>query len=63
MYYVEVYYLSKMNFTGRKMQHYEEKEAEVNYLRTIGKLTAEKKTGLVCLRSDDHDLIKSELLK
>jgi hypothetical protein len=51
-----------MNFAGRKMQHYEVNEAEVNYLRTIGKLTSEKKTALVCLRSEDHDLIKSELI-
>lgn len=63
MNYVEVYYLNKMTVGGRKWKHYEEKEAEIMYMRTIGKLQSEKKAALICLRTDEHDLIKCELIK
>lgn len=63
MCYIEVYYLSKMNYQNRKVGYYDEKEAEIIYMRTIGKLQLEKKQAMVCLRTYEHDLIKSELLK
>ena len=61
--YIEVYYLSKMNYTARKVQTYSENEIDVMYSRAIGKLISDKKQALVCIRNDEHDLIKSELLK
>lgn len=52
-----------MRVTNRKSQEYDEKEIETTYRRTIGKLTQEKKCALVCHRNEEHELIKSELLK
>lgn len=63
MQYVEVFYLNKMQVVTRKSQEYDEKEIETTYRRTIGKLTQEKKSALVCHRNEAHELIKSELLK
>ena len=61
--YVEVYYLTKTRCTGRKLQHYERAEAEGIYMRTIGKMTENKTECMVTLREDNHELVKSELIK
>jgi len=57
--YVEVIYLVKGFFNGRKFVHYPEKEAEQMYLRTVNKMTQDKVSSLICLRKEDHSLIKS----
>lgn len=63
MHYVEVFYLTKMVVTNRKFQEYEEKEAQVMFRRTIGKLKSENKSALICVRDEEHVLLNSELIK
>lgn len=57
--YVEVVYLVKGFFNGRKFIHYPEKEAEVMYQRTVNKMVQDKIDCLVTLRTEDHGLLKS----
>jgi hypothetical protein len=61
--YVEVVYLKGGLPQSRKLQSYTEEEAARMYMRTINKFTTEKTKALICLRTEEHDLIKSELLK
>lgn len=61
--YVEVVYLKGGLPILRKFQGYTEAEASIMYMRTINKFTSEKTKALVCLRTMEHDLIKSEVLK
>lgn len=61
--YVEVVYLSRMQYQKRKYIQYKDfPEADGVYQVTIKKLTKEKKNALVCLRGE-AGLIKSELIK
>jgi len=46
-----------------KFQHYPEEESERVYLRTINKFKAENKSVMVNLRTETHQLLKSELLR
>lgn len=63
MHYIEVCYFEKGRYASRKLQHYSEEEAMVIYQRTINKLKEDKKTALICLREENHNLIRSEWLK
>lgn len=59
---IEVIYLKNNVYQVRKWAEYEKKEAEVNFFRTIGKLTQERKDALICLRDDEGNMIKNERL-
>jgi len=63
MQYIEVFYLDKMKNTSRRFKEYEKDEVEIAFKRTIGKLTMEKQNALIVIRDENHQLIKSELLK
>ena len=58
--YVEVVYLKNGAFESRKFAHYPEDEAAKMYARTINKLTQENRPSLVQLRTESHQLIKSD---
>ena len=58
--YIEVYYIQNKHPYSRKWQHYPDDEIEKRYEQTIGKMVATKTDALVCLRKDDHELIKSK---
>lgn len=60
LHYVDVIYLSKGKYDGRKHAHYPEQEAVIMFQRTINKFKEEKKEALICLREENHSLIKSE---
>lgn len=63
MHYVDVVYLNdKGQYGSSKQVHYTEKEAAEMYLRTINKLKQEKKSALIQLRDEQHQLIKCERL-
>lgn len=63
IHYVEVVYLSRMQYQKRKFIQYKDlEEADKVYKATIKKLTNEKKNALICLRGE-QGVIKSELLK
>lgn len=63
LHYVEVTYLEKGMPSSGKHVHYDEKEAAEMYMRTINKFKVEKKNALIQLRDENHQLLKSELLK
>lgn len=60
--YVEVYYLKNKSYVSRKMQEYKKEEIEVMFKRTIGKMMTQKTESMVCMRDDNHDLIKTEMV-
>lgn len=62
LHYVEVLYLKAGQYESRKFAHYPEGEAARMYLRTINKLKMEKRSSLVQLREENHQLIKSEMV-
>jgi hypothetical protein len=59
--YVEViYFVGKTKtYKSRKWQHYPVEEAGIMYQRTLNKMKEEKVNCLVCLREENHQLIKS----
>lgn len=58
--YVEVIYLTEKGmYNGRKHAHYPEQEAKTMFQRTVNKLSAEKAKALICLREENHELLKS----
>lgn len=59
MNYVEVVYMNKNSFQGRKTMWYTPNEANKIYLKTIDKFMRESKDVIVCVRDSDHILIKS----
>ncbi len=62
LHYVEVIYLEKMKYHKRKHEHYPEKEAATMYMRTINKFREDKKNAIICLREENHQLLKCELI-
>lgn len=62
LHYVEVIYLENMKYKKRKHEHYPVNEAKNMYLRTINKFKEDKKNAVVCLRQENHELIKAELV-
>ena len=62
MKYIEVFYLNNMRVTSKKLQQYEDKEIDVMFNRTIGKLKSENKSAFIVMREASHDLIRSELI-
>lgn len=60
LHYVEVIYLTNGQYTSRKLVHYPVDEAKIMYARTINKFKEDKKSALICLREENHQLIKSE---
>lgn len=58
--YVEVIYLTEKGmYSGRKHAHYPEQEANTMFQRTVNKLSADKAKALICLREENHELLKS----
>ena len=57
--YVEVVYMDKQKFLSRKIMWYQPNEAHKIYLRTIDKFMRDAKNVIVCIRDNDHILIKS----
>lgn len=62
LHYVEVIYLENMRYQKRKHEHYTEQEARNMFLRTMNKFKEENKNAIICLRHENHELIKSELV-
>jgi hypothetical protein len=62
LHYVEVIYLSNGQCAGKKFVYYPVDEARVMFARTINKFKDEKTRALICLREENHQLIKSEML-
>lgn len=60
LHYVEVIYLTNGMVTGKKFIHYPVEEALKMYMRTINKFRGEKTSALICLREENHNIIKSE---
>lgn len=58
--YVEVIYLKDNQYQSRKWQHYPVNEVEKIFNQVVEKMMANKNESLVCLRNDDHGLIKSK---
>jgi len=58
--YVEVIYLTNGKYASRKFVHYPVDEALNMFLRTVNKFKQDKTSALVCLREENHQLIKSE---
>lgn len=56
--YVEVLYFNKKQYLKRKHEHYPEKEAATIYLRTVNKFKEDKSEVIICLRSENHELLK-----
>lgn len=63
LHYVEVIYFNGTQFKERKMQHYPVDEAAVIFQRTCNKMKQEKINAMVCLREENHMLLKSDWLK
>jgi hypothetical protein len=59
MNYVEVVYMNKNKYLSRKTMWYEPNQAHKIYLKTIDKFMRETKDVIVCIRDQDHILIKS----
>jgi hypothetical protein len=62
LHYVEVIYLRNGQYTGKKFVHYPVDEAKTMYARTINKFKEDSTKALVCLREENHQLIKSEMI-
>ena len=58
--YVEVIYLTNGKYTSRKFVNYPVDDALNMFLRTVNKFKQDKTSALVCLRKENHELIKSE---
>ena len=52
----------RKQYLSRKWQEYPKTEAKKIFDQTVKKMIASKTEALVCLREDNHDLIKSEMV-
>lgn len=62
LHYVEVIYLTNGMPSSKKFVHYPVEEAAVMFSRTINKFKQEKTSALICLREENHKLLKSKRL-
>ena len=58
--YIEVIYIQNKHPYSRKWQHYPDEDIEKKFDQVVAKMIATKTESLVCLRHDDHVLIKSK---
>lgn len=60
IHYVEVLYFEKGQYKKRNFKHYPEDEAKTIYQRTVNKAKEDKLSVLICLREENHNLLKLE---
>jgi hypothetical protein len=60
LHYIDVIYLKDGHFKSRKAVHFPELEANQMYYKTIAKLKKEGTSALICLREENHELLKNE---
>jgi hypothetical protein len=60
--YLDVFFFKGSDVVNHQMHHYQEKEAAQMYQRGINKYKGQTERILICLRDNEHQLLKSELL-
>ena len=63
MNYVEVILFERGHYKNRKFKYYPKEEARAIYQRSVNKAKEDKITALICLREENHILIKSVWLE